>query len=151
MIYDFGCSFPLSSADFWLCLRKFCGKADRGRLAGQRREFKTHRKSTAQPVIHRNWRASSGKKRTYVGGGHDWEGRRRGRKKISELRNVSLSSILFRPRQHDCRQWRVTSPRLSSVRLSPQLPAFGEFSFETLSYVSLDYVHTARVLTKRGS
>ena len=24
-----------SSADFWLCLRKFCGEADRGRLAGQ--------------------------------------------------------------------------------------------------------------------
>ena len=33
-----------------LYLRKFCGKADRGRLAGQRREFKTYRKSTAQAV-----------------------------------------------------------------------------------------------------
>ena len=43
-----GCSFPVSSADFWLCLRKFCGQADRGRLAGQRREFKFHRKSAAQ-------------------------------------------------------------------------------------------------------
>ena len=45
-----GCRFPVSSADFWLCLRKFCGKADRGRLAGQRREFKIHRKSTAQEM-----------------------------------------------------------------------------------------------------
>ena len=45
-----GCSFPVSSADFWLCLRKFCGQADRGRLAGQRREFKFHRKSAAQIV-----------------------------------------------------------------------------------------------------
>ena len=24
-----GCKFPVSSADFWLCLRKFCGEADR--------------------------------------------------------------------------------------------------------------------------
>ena len=38
------------SADFWLCLRKFCGEADRGRLAGQRREFKIQRKSTAQSI-----------------------------------------------------------------------------------------------------
>ena len=45
---NLGCRFPVSSADFWLCLRKFCGEADRGRLAGQRREFKTRRKSTAQ-------------------------------------------------------------------------------------------------------
>ena len=36
------------SADFWLCLRKFSGQADRGRLAGQQREFKFHRKSAAQ-------------------------------------------------------------------------------------------------------
>ena len=36
---------------FWLCLRKFCWEADRGRLAGQRREFKTHRKSTAQYIF----------------------------------------------------------------------------------------------------
>ena len=43
-----GCRFPVNSADFWLCLSKFCGEADRGRLAGQRREFKIHRKSTAQ-------------------------------------------------------------------------------------------------------
>ena len=52
-VYELGCEFPVSSADFWLCLRKFCGKADRGRLAGQRREFKIHRKSTAQVVIFR--------------------------------------------------------------------------------------------------
>ena len=45
-----GCSFPVTSADFWLCLRNFCGKADRGRLAGQRWEFKIHRKSTAQAM-----------------------------------------------------------------------------------------------------
>ena len=45
-----GCWFPVSSADFWLCLCKFCGVADRGRLAGQRREFKTYRKSTAQMI-----------------------------------------------------------------------------------------------------
>ena len=48
MIHALGCRFPVSSADFWLCLRKFCGEADRGRLAGQWREFKTYRKSTAQ-------------------------------------------------------------------------------------------------------
>ena len=46
-----GCSFPVRSADFWLCLRKFCGQADRGRLAGQRREFKFHRKSAAGIII----------------------------------------------------------------------------------------------------
>ena len=46
--YVLGCRFPVSSADFWLCLRKFCGEADKRRLAGQRREFKTYRKSTAQ-------------------------------------------------------------------------------------------------------
>ena len=46
-----GCRFSVSSADFWLCLRKFCGKADRGRLAGQQRELKTHRKSIAQPIF----------------------------------------------------------------------------------------------------
>ena len=46
-----GCSFPVSSADFWLYLRKFCGQADRGGLAGQRREFKFHRKSAAQTII----------------------------------------------------------------------------------------------------
>ena len=50
MNYVLGCSFPVSSADFWLCLRKFCGEAGRGRLAGQWREFKTDRKSTAQVV-----------------------------------------------------------------------------------------------------
>ena len=43
-----GCGYPVSSANFWVYLRKFCVKADIGRLAGQRREFKTHRKSTAQ-------------------------------------------------------------------------------------------------------
>ena len=48
--YDLGCRFPVNSADFWLRLRKFCGEADRGRLAGQRREFKIHRKSTAQKM-----------------------------------------------------------------------------------------------------
>ena len=48
-----GCRFPVNSADFWLCLRKFCGEADRGRLAGQWREFKTHRKSTAQIMKRR--------------------------------------------------------------------------------------------------
>ena len=47
-----GCGFPVCSADFWLCLCKFCGEADRGRLAGQQREFKTYRKSTAQ-IINR--------------------------------------------------------------------------------------------------
>ena len=53
-----------SSADFRLCLHKFCGEADRGRLAWQRREFKTYRKSTAQSprlynfALHDN--ASSG-------------------------------------------------------------------------------------------
>ena len=46
-----GCRFPVNSADFWLCSRKFCGKADRGRLAGQCREFKTYRKSTAQVMV----------------------------------------------------------------------------------------------------
>ena len=45
-----GCRFPVNSADVWLCLRKFYGKADRGRLAGQRREFKIHRKNTAQKI-----------------------------------------------------------------------------------------------------
>ena len=45
-----GCRFPVSSADFWLCLRKFCGEADRGRLDWQQREFKTYKKSTAQVV-----------------------------------------------------------------------------------------------------
>ena len=56
-----GCRFPVNSADFWLCLRKFCGKADRGRLAGQRREFKIHRKSTAQVIKtqHRVWGLNS--------------------------------------------------------------------------------------------
>ena len=48
VIQYLGCRFPVNSADFWLRLRKSCGKADRGRLAGQRREFKLHRKSTAQ-------------------------------------------------------------------------------------------------------
>ena len=52
--HGLGCSFPVSSADFWLCLRKFCGQADRGRLAGQRREFKIHRKSTAQVMTLRS-------------------------------------------------------------------------------------------------
>ena len=47
---DLGCRFSVNSADFLLCLRKFCGQADRGRLAGQRREFKIHRKSTAQLI-----------------------------------------------------------------------------------------------------
>ena len=46
--HDLGCRFPVNSADFWLCLHKFSGKADRGRLARQRREFKIHRKSTPQ-------------------------------------------------------------------------------------------------------
>ena len=50
LFYDLGCRFPVNSADFWLCLREFCGKADRRRLAGQRREFKTYRKSTAQEI-----------------------------------------------------------------------------------------------------
>ena len=45
-----GCGFLVSSADFRLCLHKFCGEADRGRLAGQRREFKTYRKSAAQQI-----------------------------------------------------------------------------------------------------
>ena len=45
---DLGCRFSVNSADFLLCLRKFCGQADRGRLAGQQREFKIYRKSTAQ-------------------------------------------------------------------------------------------------------
>ena len=49
---DLGCRFPVSSADFWLCLRKFCVEADRGRLAGQGREFITYRKSTAQIMGH---------------------------------------------------------------------------------------------------
>ena len=48
--YQLGCGFPVNSADFRLCLCKFCGKADRGRLAGQRWEFKTRRKSTAQLI-----------------------------------------------------------------------------------------------------
>ena len=47
-----GCAFLVSSADFRLCLHKFCGEADRGRLAGQRGEFKTYRKSTAQLIDH---------------------------------------------------------------------------------------------------
>ena len=37
---------------FWLCLRKFCGEADRVRLAGQRQEFKTYWKSTAQFITN---------------------------------------------------------------------------------------------------
>ena len=45
-----GCGFPVNSADFWLCLHKFCGLADRGRLVGQWRKFKTCRKSTAQSM-----------------------------------------------------------------------------------------------------
>ena len=49
-VYVLGCGFLVSSADFWLCLHKLCGKADRGRLARQQREFKTHRKSTAQAM-----------------------------------------------------------------------------------------------------
>ena len=51
-----GCEFPVSRADFGLCLRKFRGKVDkvdRGGLAKQRREFKTYRKSTAQ--MSANW------------------------------------------------------------------------------------------------
>ena len=51
LLHYLGCRFPVNSADFWLCLRKFCGEADRRRLAGQRREFKIHRKSTAQLMI----------------------------------------------------------------------------------------------------
>ena len=51
MCSGLGCGFPVSLADFRLCLHKFCGEADRGRLAGQRGEFKTHRKSTAQVVV----------------------------------------------------------------------------------------------------
>ena len=47
-VHFLGCRFPVNTADFWLCLRKFWSEADRGRLPGQRREFKTHRKSTAQ-------------------------------------------------------------------------------------------------------
>ena len=50
-VYVLGCGFLVSSADFWLCLHKLCGKADRGRLARQQREFKTHRKSTAQYYV----------------------------------------------------------------------------------------------------
>ena len=46
-----GCRFPVSWADFRLCLCKLCSEADRGRLAGQRREFKTYRKSTPQLII----------------------------------------------------------------------------------------------------
>ena len=53
MSQDLGCRFPVSSADFWLCLNKYCGEADRGRLAGQRQEFKNHRKSTVQLRIGR--------------------------------------------------------------------------------------------------
>ena len=45
----------MNSADFVLCLCKFCGKADRGRLAGQRRQFKIHRKSTAQVICKRKF------------------------------------------------------------------------------------------------
>ena len=48
--YHLGCRFPVTSADFWLCLRKFCGEADRGKLAGQWWEFKIYRKSTAQTI-----------------------------------------------------------------------------------------------------
>ena len=51
MYSNLGCGFPVSSADFRLCLHKFCGEAERGRLAGQRREFKTYRKSTAQIIM----------------------------------------------------------------------------------------------------
>merc|ERR1711884_112479 len=50
-LHHLRCRFPVSSADFRLCLRKFCGQADRGRLAWQRREFKIHRKSTAQDMM----------------------------------------------------------------------------------------------------
>ena len=50
VVHYLGCRFPVNSADFWLCLHKFCGEADRGRLAGQWREFKTYRKSTAQKM-----------------------------------------------------------------------------------------------------
>ena len=50
---ELGCRFPVSSADFWLCLCKFCGEADRGGLARQWREFKTYRKSTGQLMRER--------------------------------------------------------------------------------------------------